>query len=111
MLGSLVRNVRSLRTLCLALIAAVTLLTLAGCGDDLSGTYTASEGPEKMSLTFKGDNKVHMVHDSNGQKEEVDGTYAIDGNNITVSAGMIPMVLTKNGNNLVGPFGMVFKKQ
>lgn len=104
-----------------ALFAAlVASCLLTGCpgGDSansISGTYVASQEGESITLDFKSGNKVLMTNiDASGKKESTTGTWAINGNEITCQVGTIgsmPMGLTRNGNNLVGPMGMIFTRK
>jgi hypothetical protein len=99
------------------LLALVSCLGACGGGSStssgLSGTYEASQGTEAIVLVFKSGNAVEMTMDSGGKKETMNATYTIEGDKVTITSDKpdsIPMVLTRNGEVLVGPMG-TFKKK
>ncbi len=104
----------------LAPLALTILSVFCGCGGGetstpgLSGTYEASQGNDKMTLVLKSGNVMELTMEVEGQKETQNGTYAVDGNKVTISTdqpGGTPMVLTRNGDVLESPVGMSFKKK
>lgn len=82
--------------------------SLIGCGSGLSGKYVSENGIADMSFEFQSGGKV-MV-EAMGSKAE--GSYKVEGDQVTVYANGQNMVLTKSGDSLTGgPMGMAFKKQ
>ena len=77
---------RSIRILAVALVAVMLCMTLASCGNKLSGEYVGDMGIfGKVTYTFKG-NKVEISYKSLlGTVTSIDGTYSIDDDEITIS--------------------------
>lgn len=70
------------KILCGILVVAM-MLTLVACGSKLSGTYSTKNSLGEVSYTFSGD-KVTVKTFALGVKLlEVEGTYKIDGDEIT----------------------------
>ena len=78
-------------------------------GRGLTGTWEAKAPGGSFRLTFAEDNKVKLtVADDGGTPESQEASYAVSGNQVTVSApGGVPIQLTRNGQALVGNFGGV----
>lgn len=89
----------------LVLLATFILL---GCGSGMSGKYVSANGVTSFTLDFQPGGKVFV--EAMGEKAE--GTYKVDGDQVTVDANGKNIVLTKSGDSLTGgPMGMSFKKQ
>jgi len=118
-------NVRSLASRFLVIgFAAVAMSAMTGCpkhdsssstnapaagtsssdASALSGTWQSQEiEGGHFTLDFKPDNKVVLTMTAPGQNEKpAEGLYSVDGNTVTINAGMFPFSLTRNGNNLIG---------
>lgn len=64
-------------------LVVVMLLSLAACGNKLSGTYSAKNFLGEVSYTFSGDKVVVKTFVAGVKVLEVEGTYKIDGDEIT----------------------------
>jgi hypothetical protein len=97
-----------MRNLCAAVIVITLGLTLAGCGKSVSGVYKDSTG--MVSVEFKSGGVATVSGQLIGSQ---DGTYTINGNKISVTAGgqNIQMTMNDDGTLDSGPPLGVFKKQ
>jgi len=100
-------SVTSLFWPCFMLALLVAAASSGGCrsSSSLLGTWQSEKNQDfQLTLEFKPDNKAILTISEPGKKSEppTDGVYAVDGNTVTVNAGFLPLVLTRNGNNLIG---------
>ncbi len=81
---------KTLRIVALAMVAIMLCVTLASCAKTLSGEYRSAEAfGSYTSISFKG-NKITYNSYVLGNKVEAasyEGTYKIDGNEITITTG------------------------
>lgn len=76
---------RTIKLIALALVAVTALVLLASCGTKLSGTYKCDDTSIlNITLTFDGD-KVVAKGSLGILNTEVEGTYEIDGDKITLT--------------------------
>ncbi len=68
-------------------LVVVMLLSLAACGNKLSGTYSVKNALGEVSYTFDGDKVVVKTFALGVKVLEVEGTYKIDGDEITLTYG------------------------
>ena len=90
-------------------LIAVMLLTLAACGskDALAGTWSADLGDDGViTWTFNGKGKCTM---ENAYMKQ-DGTYTIDGDQLTYTFSVDGSSLTMNENSGYGISGTFAKK-
>jgi len=88
----------------LAALLAATLLTLAGCGGGLEGSY----GTAAASYTFKRNGTV--VVDTFGGKVELE--YERDGQDIRIKAPQGTLILRLvDEDTIEGPMGVKLRKQ
>ena len=73
---------------------------LAGCGDDLSGTYADDAGVTQYAFANDGDVKISVLGSN------VDAEYRLDGNKVLVSSAQGTVVLTRRNGRLYGPMGL-----
>lgn len=84
------------RSICLAL----SLLCATACSDQLSGTYGDEQGV--TTYEFNRDGRTHItVLGAN-----ISAEYTIDGDKILVTSPQGTIVLTRKGDQLLGPMGM-----
>ena len=101
-----------LRSPIAAMVVACLALVLAGCGDGISGTYSAEVGPGMaFTIEFKSGGKATIS--AMGEKKE--GTYTVSGDTVTVTVDQDPatFVRQKDGS-LVSQgnmAGMTLKKK
>lgn len=81
-------------------LVVVMLLSLAACGNKLSGTYSAKNFLGEVSYTFSGDKVVVKTFLAGQKVLEVEGTYKIDGEEITITYASEDA--EKDGNVLSG---------
>jgi hypothetical protein len=85
---------------------------LVACGGGVEGSYFYGEGDEGITLELRGGD-VAVISISG--LSEVEGTYSVDGNNVTVTmpGGDIDVFTVQDGNLTTRAFGedMVFEKQ
>lgn len=75
------------KLLCVALVV-VMMLSLVACGTKLSGTYkTNSVAGSYVSYTFSGSKVTFKTVALNAVVAEIEGTYKIDGDKITLTWG------------------------
>lgn len=85
-------------TLCLA-------IALAGCGDELTGTYADDANVTRYAFTGNGAVRILVLG------SEVDAEYRLDGNKILVSSAQGTVVLTRRDDRLYGPMGLELIRQ
>lgn len=83
----------------------VTTLALAGCSDELSGTYVDDAGVTLYA--FAGDGYVTI----SVLGADVDAEYRLDGNKVLVSSAQGTVVLTRREDRLYGPMGLELVRQ
>ncbi len=81
------------------------LAAVAGCGDDLVGTY--ADDANVTRYTFAGDGAVTILVLGN----EVAAEYRLDGNKVLVSSAQGTVVLTHRDDRLYGPMGLELIRQ
>ena len=98
------RKIGTVMALCAALLGA--------CGGGVEGSYFYGEGDEGITLELRGGD-VAVISISG--LSAVQGTYSVDGNNVTVTmpGGDIDIFTIQDGNLTTRAFGedMVFEKQ
>ena len=85
---------------------------LVACSGSVEGRYFYGAGDDGISLELRGEN-VAVISISG--LSEIEGTYSVDGNNVTVTmaGGDIDVFTIQDGNLTTRAFGedMVFEKQ
>ena len=81
------------------------LFALAGCGDDLVGTY--ADDANVTRYAFSGDGTVTILVLGN----EVAAEYHRDGDKVLVSSAQGTVVLTQRDDRLYGPMGLELTRQ
>jgi hypothetical protein len=94
-------------------VVALYAVLVAACGGGVEGSYFYGEGEEGITLELRsGDVAVISI---SGLGSEVEGTYSVDGNNVTLTmpGGDIDIFTIQDGNLTTRAFGedMVFVKQ
>jgi len=87
----------------LALLLAV--VCVSGCSDSMAGRYDESTGIGSME--FRDNGRVYITM----RDLTIVGEYNIDGDHIIINGPRGSQVYTRNGEALVGGFGMTFIKQ
>lgn len=89
----------------LAAVSLVSLVLLAtGCGNELTGTiWEASMLGNDITLTFDDDETCTVEWGVAGMPtEKRSGSYAVEGDQITIGEGDEMMVLTRSGDTMTG---------
>lgn len=105
--------------MCLVMLVAVLTLTLASCKDDneaaggVVGTWNVTEYKvgdmdyiammgegAKITMELTEDGKATMTVTAMGMSESMDGTYTVDGSNITITIDNDPQSGTISGNTI-----------
>jgi len=93
-------------------VLAVCAALLVACGGGVQGSYFYGENDEGITLELRGGD-VAVISISG--LSEVEGTYSVDGNNVTVTmpGSDIDIFTIQDGNLTTQGFGeeMVFVKQ
>ena len=78
----------------------------SGTDGPLAGIYKAGDANGSLTLHFQSGQKVHLtMAETGGNKESLDGTYAISGNQVTITVpGGMPLVLIHKDGVLEGSF-------
>jgi ABC-type uncharacterized transport system auxiliary subunit len=88
---------------CLTLLLIAALL--AGCGDEVSGTYADEAGVTRYAFAGDGAVTIHVLG------AEVDAEYSLDGDKILVSSAQGTVVLMRRDDRLYGPMGLELIRQ
>jgi hypothetical protein len=67
-------------------LGALALL-LSGCGKNVKGTYACKGGVFLQGITLESDNKAIVTGNVFGSIQQKIGTYAVDGDNVTITVG------------------------
>lgn len=89
------------RSQVLVAVVLFVLLLTAGCGSSLKGTTWKGDNllGKVVSLTFPTDTQCEL---STGFTGSPKGTYAVSGDQISVTFGSIGCVFTRNGDVMTG---------
>lgn len=97
------------KVLGLMAVALCLGFTLVACGsDEVEGTYegTMGEGEYAVTITLElKDGKAKQTMTVSGQTQTVEGTYTVDGDKITISAGSISSTVTYKDGKITVPLG------
>ena len=77
-----------------------TLFALAGCGDDLAGSYADEAGVTRYTFAGNGAVQIFVLG------TEVSAEYQLDDDKVFVSSAQGTVVLTRRGERLYGPMGL-----
>ncbi|MGB5353993.1 MAG: hypothetical protein WBN32_10320 [Woeseia sp.] len=80
-------------------------MPLAGCGDDLTGTYADDANVTRYDFAGNGAVTILVLG------SEVDAEYRMDGDRILVSSAQGTVVLTRRDDRLYGPMGLELIRQ
>ena len=80
-------------------------IALAGCGDDIAGTYADEAGVTRYAFAGNGDVRIFVLG------AEVDAEYSLDNNRIVISSAQGTVVLTRRDDRLYGPMGLELIRQ
>lgn len=78
---------------------------LAGCGNELSGTYADDAGITLYAFANNGNVQISVLGTN------VDAEYHLDGDKVLVSSAQGTVVLTRRDNRLYGPMGLELIRQ
>lgn len=80
-------------------------MPLAGCGDELTGTYADDGNVTRYAFARDGAVTIRVLG------SEVTAEYRLDGNKILVSSAQGTVVLTRRDDRLYGPMGLELVRQ
>jgi len=82
------------------LILIAGAVVMAGCGDDMAGTYADEDGVTRYVFSGNGDVRIHVLG------AEVDAEYRLDDDKVLISSPQGTVVLTRREDRLYGPMGL-----
>ncbi|MGI9270705.1 MAG: hypothetical protein ACR2QT_02950 [Woeseiaceae bacterium] len=87
------------------LVLLLSAIALAGCGDEIAGTYADISGITQYAFAGNGAVKIRVLG------AEVDAEYHLDDNKVLVSSAQGTVVLTRRDDRLYGPMGLELIRQ
>ena len=86
-------------------VLVIGLVSLSGCGDEFSGTYSDDAGVTRYAFETGGGVQISVLG------SEVDAEYRLDGDKVLVSSAQGTVVLTRRDDRLYGPMGLELIRQ